>query len=161
MLQNNACACNLVAHILDAVCGRFQSYIESSWRLEEAQWAANCTTSSFDATGIPFPVPTSSVDVPSWALLTNTGPSRDPSAASAAAVIVSGANINTNLGSATAVPNTGINNGLTFSYGHNPLNNTVNDNPYNWDVNYSTGVSAYAVVLGTFSSSSSFITLSH
>jgi hypothetical protein len=86
-------------------------------------------------------------------------PFTDPSTASAAALIASGANINTNLGSATAVPNTGINNGLTFNYGYNPLNNTVNDNPYNWDVNYSTGVSTYAVALGTFSSSSSFITL--
>ena len=80
-------------------------------------------TSTFDATGMPSSVATSSINIPSWALLTNTGPSWDPSIASAAAVIVSGAN--TNVGTGTAAPtvtggNTGDNNGLVSAITRTP-----------------------------------------
>ena len=150
MPQNNACTCNLVAYNLQAACGWCQSTIETNWWLDEAQWAGNCTTSTFDATGTPSSVSTSSINIPSWALLTNTGATWDPSVASAAAVIVSG--VNTNVGTGTAAPtvtggNTGDNNGFTFSY--NPYTDTGNNNPYYFNAYYSTGVAGYAVALGT------------
>jgi hypothetical protein len=130
-------SCNLVAYNLQAACGWCQSSIEENWWLEEAQCAGNCTTSTFEATGIPSSVATSSINIPSWALLTNTGPSWDRSAA---AVIVSGVNtnpgVNTNLGTAAAAPAvTGGDNGISFSY--NPYTYSVNDNPYYFNAYYS------------------------
>ena len=124
-----------------------------NWGLDVAQWARNCTTSTFDATGIPSSVSTSSINIPSWALLTNTGATWDPSIASAAAVIVSG--VNTNVGTGTAAPtvtggNTGDNNGFSFSY--NPYTDTGNDNPYYFNAYYSTSIAGYAVALGRSSS---------
>jgi hypothetical protein len=149
MPQNNACTCNLVAYNLQAACGWCQSTIETNWWLDEAQWAGNCTTSTFDATGIPSSVATSSINIPSWAFLSVTGATWDPSVASAAAVIVSG--VNTNVGTGTAAPtitggNTGANNGFTFSY--NPYTDTGSNNPYYFDAYYSTGVAGYVVALG-------------
>jgi hypothetical protein len=146
MPQNNACTCNLVAYNLQAACGWCQSTIQTNWWLDEAQWAGNCTTSAFDATGIPSSVTTSSINIPAWARLTPTGPSWDPSQASAAAVVVTGAvNTNTVGGVNTAFPSESLN-GFSFSY--NPYTNTIDTNPYYWNAYYSTGVAAYAVVLG-------------
>jgi hypothetical protein len=47
---------------------------------------------------------------------------------------------------------TGIN-GLRFSYNYKPLAATIDTNLYYRDANYTTGIAAYAVALGTFSSS--------
>jgi hypothetical protein len=147
MPQNNACTCNLVAYNLQAGCGWCQSSIQDNWWLDEAQWAGNCTTSAFDSTGIPSSASTTSINIPSWALLTNTGPSWNPAQASAAVVVTGG--VNTNFGAATTAPT--VTGG--YSYGYTPDTNTIGYIPNSLDPYYTAGIAAYIIVLGTSGSS--------
>lgn len=103
--------------------------------MTESQWAGNCTTPTFDATGIPSSV-SSGVNIPQWAFLPNVGDSWSPSYASAAAV---SGGLNTAIPSATAA------NPYSYSY-NDPY--TYGDYPYNIGGYYAAATTAWAIYVG-------------
>ncbi|PVF95105.1 hypothetical protein CPB86DRAFT_788394 [Serendipita vermifera] len=134
---NNACGCNVVAYNLMAACGWCQSTIQTSWWLTVDQWAGNCTSASYDTTGVPDSVSTATINIPAWALVAPTSTSWSPSQAS---------NIALPFGSSTAT--TGFATGST-TRGFTFTTPSYTGYPYNYPYyDYGPAVNVAAIVCG-------------
>lgn len=61
------CGCNIIAYNLMAGCATCQRIRSDQWWLSESEWSGNCTSASYDSSGIPDSVSQNGISIPLWA----------------------------------------------------------------------------------------------